>query len=96
MKVAVAKGPRDGPKMAPVRRLHAPLTEREYQVALLVAGGRTNGQILAELVISEPTAASHVASILNKLGYDRRSQVGGWLASRGLLAGGSTVDEGPR
>jgi non-specific serine/threonine protein kinase len=54
------------------------LTAREWQVAGLIATGRTNRAIAAELVIAEPTAERHVANILNKLGLHSRAQVAAW------------------
>lgn len=58
------------------------LGEREAEVARLVADGLTNKQIGARLLISERTVDSHVRSILNKLGFNSRTQIGGWVASR--------------
>ena len=49
------------------------LTPREREVLALVATGRSNRAIADELVISEKTVASHVSSILNKLGVPSRS-----------------------
>ena len=57
-----------------------PLTPREREVAVLVAGGLTNRQIAERLVISERTAEHHVQGILNKLGVASRSQVAAWVA----------------
>ncbi len=62
------------------------LTQRERQVAVLVARGRTNRQIGRELVITEATAAVHVKHVLNKLGFESRAQIAAWAASQGLLA----------
>jgi non-specific serine/threonine protein kinase len=62
----------------PVRSL---LTEREREVAALVAGGLTNRQIADELVISKQTADKHIANILSKLGVATRSQVAVWWVS---------------
>jgi len=59
----------------------APLTEREFQVARLVAEGRTNPDIAAELGIATRTAASHVEHILGRLGASRRAEIGAWVAS---------------
>lgn len=49
------------------------LTLREVQVLALVATGRTNRAIAAELVISEKTVARHVSNIFTKLGLSSRS-----------------------
>ena len=57
----------------------APLTQRELQVARLVAGGCSNKEIAAELVISQRTAEGHVERILAKLGFTSRAQVAAWV-----------------
>ena len=48
------------------------LTPREAEVLALVAAGRTNREIGAELFISEKTASVHVSNILRKLGVTSR------------------------
>ena len=58
------------------------LTQREYEIAELVAGGLSNKAIAAELSISHTTAARHVANIMNKLGFNSRSQIAAWVADR--------------
>jgi predicted ATPase/DNA-binding CsgD family transcriptional regulator len=57
------------------------LGKRESDVARLVADGLSNKQIGARLFISERTVDSHVRSILHKLGFNSRAQIGGWMAS---------------
>ena len=59
------------------------LTERELEVAELVAKGMTDREIAAELVISQRTAESHVQHILTKLGFRSRAQIAAWAATRG-------------
>ena len=63
-----------------------PLSEREREVAALIARGCTNREIARELVIAEGTAVRHVANILNKLGLRNRAQVTAWAIERGLTA----------
>ena len=59
------------------------LAKREEEVARLIAGGMTNKQIGARLFISERTVATHVRSIMNKLGFNTRAQIASWVASVG-------------
>jgi DNA-binding NarL/FixJ family response regulator len=49
------------------------LSEREREVLVLMAAGRTNKQIADELYISTRTAANHVANILAKLDVPSRT-----------------------
>jgi DNA-binding NarL/FixJ family response regulator len=49
------------------------LTGREVEVVRLVAAGKTNKTIAAELFISEKTVARHVSNIYVKLGLSSRS-----------------------
>ncbi|MBO3749677.1 helix-turn-helix transcriptional regulator [Streptosporangiaceae bacterium NEAU-GS5] len=58
-----------------------PLAKREAEVARLVAEGLSNRQIGARLLISEHTVDSHIRSILNKLGFNSRTQIAAWMAS---------------
>jgi DNA-binding CsgD family transcriptional regulator len=51
-----------------------PLTARELEVLRLVAAGRSNREIAAELFISPKTASVHVSNILGKLGAASRGQ----------------------
>jgi DNA-binding CsgD family transcriptional regulator len=60
-----------------------PLSPREHEVALLVAGGRTNRQMAEELVVSEATASKHIENILSKLGFSSRAEIASWSSSIG-------------
>jgi DNA-binding CsgD family transcriptional regulator len=59
-----------------------PLSQREMEVAQLVAEGLSNPAIAARLYLSRPTVASHVTHILTKLGFSSRAQVAAWVAGQ--------------
>jgi non-specific serine/threonine protein kinase len=73
---------------APAASDGAPLTPRELQVARLIAGGRSNKEIAADLVISQRTAENHVEHILTKLGFTSRAQVAAWVTASQLDGAG--------
>jgi non-specific serine/threonine protein kinase len=65
------------------------LTPREREVAALIAHGRSNRQTAQTLVITERTVAAHIEHILDKLGFATPTQIGVWVAERGLVASNS-------
>ena len=75
------------PQTPPPAKAPAPygLTGRELAVLRLLAAGRTNAQIGAELYISPKTASVHVTSILRKLGVSGRVQAAALAERAGLL-----------
>ena len=77
------EGTRPGrqPPASAVKTATLPLTQREREVAELVAEGLTNRQIAAKLFVSERTAEYHVEQIRNKLGFHARSQIAAWVAA---------------
>jgi non-specific serine/threonine protein kinase len=60
------------------------LTEREKQVARLLARGFSNREVAVALTISEGTARIHTERILDKLGLVSRVQVADWARTHGL------------
>ena len=58
---------------------------REPQALRLVAAGRSNKAIAAELVLSERTVDRHVSNILTKLGVGSRSAATGYAYQHDLV-----------
>jgi DNA-binding CsgD family transcriptional regulator len=61
------------------------LTDREVEVARLVAEGLTNHAIASRLCVAPRTAESHVANIRRKLEVRSRAQIAAWVAEHRLL-----------
>jgi DNA-binding NarL/FixJ family response regulator len=64
----------------------AGLTAREVEVLRLVAQGRSNREIAAELFIAEKTARNHVERVYTKLGVNNRTQATLAAIDRGLAS----------
>lgn len=62
-----------------------PLTEREEEVLITVARGRTNAEIASELHISLSTAKTHLASLMSKLGARNRVEIVIWAYETGRI-----------
>ena len=54
------------------------LTQREEQVVLAVARGRTNSEIGMDLHVSLSTVKSHITSVMAKLGARNRVEIAMW------------------
>ena len=65
------------------------LSEREREVLMLMARGRTNAQIASELFLEETTIKSHVSSLLAKLGVASRVQAVIAAYETGLVTAGT-------
>ena len=61
-----------------------PLSGREHEVVRVIAQGRTNREIAAELFISLSTVKTHVANIQDKLGVRNRVEIAAWAWETGV------------
>ncbi len=66
-------------------RLPGGLTAREVEVLRLVASGRSNPQIAADLVLSEKTVARHLSNIFTKLDVGSRTAAAAYAYENGLV-----------
>jgi DNA-binding NarL/FixJ family response regulator/tetratricopeptide (TPR) repeat protein len=76
----IPRGPRGGTRSNP-----AGLTERQLEILRLVAGGLTNAEIAARLVVSVRTVDNHVAAILEKLDARTRREAATKAAELGVV-----------
>jgi two-component system NarL family response regulator len=67
------------------REGEAELTARELEILGLIAAGKDNAEIAAELVISAQTVKNHVSSILAKLRLENRIQAAVYAVRRNLV-----------
>jgi len=61
------------------------LSEREMEVLLLVAQGRSNQRVADELVLSHKTVARHISNIFSKIAVDNRSGATAYAFEKGLM-----------
>jgi DNA-binding NarL/FixJ family response regulator len=60
----------------------AQLTENEMKILHLIAEGKTNREIAADVYLSDKTVKNYVSSILSKLNLKRRSEAAAFIARR--------------
>ncbi len=60
------------------------LSEREREVAAMIALGNSNSEIAGELVLSKRTVEKHIANIFSKLDFTNRAQIVRWAIENGL------------
>ncbi|WP_291050659.1 response regulator transcription factor [Herbiconiux sp.] len=68
-----------------MRAPQASLSSREIEVLDLVAAGRSNTEVAADLFVSETTVKSHLAHIFTKLGVASRTAAVSVARQRGIL-----------
>ncbi len=56
------------------------LTAQERKILMLVAEGKTNKEIAADIFLSDKTVKNYVSSILSKLNLERRTQAAAFVA----------------
>jgi len=66
----------------------AGLTAQEQKILALVAEGKTNKEIAAEVFLSDKTVKNYVSSILSKLNLERRAQAAAFVAKHRSERGG--------
>jgi two-component system, NarL family, invasion response regulator UvrY len=71
----------DDPQLPP----HALLSDREFQICLLIGSGKTVGEIARELNLNVKTISTHRTHILEKMHLQNSAQIMQYVVSRGLL-----------
>jgi DNA-binding NarL/FixJ family response regulator len=79
----VAQGRNRGAARQPAQ----PLSPRELDVVRLVALGRTNAEISAELYLALSTVKTHLGGVQAKLGARNRVEIAAWAWESGLVNG---------
>src|SRR5437660_4249692 len=64
------------------------LTPQERKILMLVAEGKTNKEIAADVFLSDKTVKNYVSSILSKLNLERRAQAAAFVAKQRSDRGG--------
>jgi DNA-binding NarL/FixJ family response regulator len=79
----IPTAPAVSPRQAALREFGG-LTEREREVAILIAQGKSNREIADALVVTVRTVEAHITRILDKLGFKSRTEIAAWAIVKGL------------
>jgi DNA-binding NarL/FixJ family response regulator len=74
-----------GTNEADAALIRAELSDREIEVLKLIANGKDNAQIAADLHISPKTVKNHISNILMKLQIDNRIQAAVYAVRSGIV-----------
>jgi non-specific serine/threonine protein kinase len=74
----------DAPRAVGLTPRPTPLTEREHQVAVLVARGMTNREIASALSVSRRTVGTHLEHMFAKLAVQGRAELAAWITLHGV------------
>jgi DNA-binding NarL/FixJ family response regulator len=74
-----------GTNEADAALIRAELSDREMEVLKLIANGKDNAQIAADLHISPKTVKNHISNILMKLQIDNRIQAAVYAVRSGIV-----------
>lgn len=67
------------------RALHELLSNREYQIARMIASGRTVGQIASDLALSVKTISTYRIRLLAKLNMQTNAELTAYMVRQGFI-----------
>ena len=67
---------------------HESLSDREYQIFLMIARGKSNSDIASTLNLSVKTVSTHKANVLQKMGLETTGDLIRYALANGLVEGG--------
>jgi predicted ATPase/DNA-binding CsgD family transcriptional regulator len=67
------------------------LSQRELEVVVLIAQGKSNRQIAEAMTVRIKTVETYITRIMNKLGFDSRVQIATWAVKQDLTQGESKL-----